>query len=96
MIRGDCTKSFGASSSGKSVIIASTEGNQDVEGLPGAKIGLTCIRRWEMGLGRHMDRQMKGGGHHGDGAPEFDPTALIALGLMVVVGYLVLKGVFGF
>lgn len=49
-----------------------------------------------MGLGRHMDRQMKGGGHHGGDSPEFDPTALIALGLMVVVGYLVLKGVFGF
>ncbi len=60
------------------------------------KLASMCTRRWEMGLGRHMDRQMKGGGHHGGDSPEFDPTALIALGLMVVVGYLVLKGVFGF
>lgn len=45
VIRVDCTKSFGTSSSGKSVIIASTEGNQDVPGLPGTKIGLNVYKK---------------------------------------------------
>jgi len=45
VIRVDTTKSFGVSSSGKSTIIASTEGNQDVDGLPGAKIGLNVYRK---------------------------------------------------
>lgn len=45
VIRIDTAKSFGVSSSGKSIIIASTEGNQDVEGLPGAKIGLNVYKK---------------------------------------------------
>ena len=44
VIRIDCTQNFGMSSSGTSVIIASTEGNQDVPGAPGAKIGLNVYK----------------------------------------------------
>ena len=47
-IRVDLSKSFGRSGSGKSIIIASTEGNQDVPGTPavdGVKIGLNIYRR---------------------------------------------------
>lgn len=44
-IRVDLTKEFGLSSSGKSVIIASTEGNIAVEGHEEAKIGLNVYRK---------------------------------------------------
>ncbi|MBR9976608.1 MAG: hypothetical protein KFH87_00850 [Bacteroidetes bacterium] len=40
-IKVDLSKEFGLSSSGKSVIIASTEGNQSVEGREEVKIGVT-------------------------------------------------------
>jgi hypothetical protein len=41
----DLTKEFGKSSSGKSIIIASTEGNVDVPGMEGAKIGLNVYKK---------------------------------------------------
>ena len=41
----DTTKEFGESSSGKSIIIATTEGNVDVPGVDGTKIGLNIYRR---------------------------------------------------
>jgi hypothetical protein len=41
----DLTKEFGRSSSGKSIIIASTEGNIDVPGMEGAKIGLNVYKK---------------------------------------------------
>jgi hypothetical protein len=44
-IRVDLTKEFGLSSSGKSVIIASTEGNVSIEGHEEAKIGLNVYRK---------------------------------------------------
>lgn len=37
-------KDFGLSSSGKSMIVASTEGNQLVEGTGGCKIGLNIYK----------------------------------------------------
>ncbi len=43
----DLTKELGPSSSGKSVIIATTEGNVDVPGEPEVKIGLNVYRRKE-------------------------------------------------
>ena len=43
----DLTKELGPSSSGKSVIIATTEGNVDVPGAPGVKIGLNVYRKKE-------------------------------------------------
>lgn len=42
-IRVDLTKEFGPSSSGKTTIIASTEGNVDVPGSD-MKIGLNCYK----------------------------------------------------
>lgn len=39
-IRVDMSKTYGPSSSGKTTIIASTEGNKAVPGSPDAKIGL--------------------------------------------------------
>lgn len=44
-IKVDLSKEFGLSSSGKSVIIASTEGNQSVEGKEEVKIGLNVYRK---------------------------------------------------
>ena len=44
-IKVDLTKEFGPSSSGKTIIIASTEGNVAVEGLEEAKIGLNVYRK---------------------------------------------------
>lgn len=41
----DISKEFGLSSSGKSVIIASTEGNQSVEGREEVKIGLNIYKK---------------------------------------------------
>lgn len=41
----DLSKRFGLSSSGKSVIIASSEGNQPVPGTDGIKIGLNVYEK---------------------------------------------------
>ncbi len=41
----DVSKEFGISSSGKSVIIASTEGNVSVPGKEDVKIGLNVYRK---------------------------------------------------
>lgn len=42
----DLTKDFGPSSSGKSNIVATTEGNQQLEGAPdGVKFGLTVYKK---------------------------------------------------
>jgi len=46
-IKVDLSKEFGLSSSGKSVIIASTEGNQSVEGREEVKIGLNIYKKPE-------------------------------------------------
>ena len=43
----DLAKELGPSSSGKSVIIATTEGNVDVPGEPEVKIGLNVYRKKE-------------------------------------------------
>jgi hypothetical protein len=44
-IKVDLTKEFGQSSSGKTIIIASTEGNVAVEGHEEAKVGLNVYRK---------------------------------------------------
>jgi len=44
-IKVDLTKDFGPSSSGKTIIIGSTEGNVTVDGHEEAKIGLTVYRK---------------------------------------------------
>lgn len=44
-IKVDLTKEFGPSSSGKTIIIASTEGNVAVEGHEEAKVGLNVHRK---------------------------------------------------
>jgi hypothetical protein len=44
-IKVDLTKEFGLSASGKSMIIASTEGNQSVEGREEVKIGLNIYKK---------------------------------------------------
>lgn len=41
----DLTQELGPSASGKSVIIASTEGNVDVPGVDATKIGLNVYRK---------------------------------------------------
>jgi hypothetical protein len=41
----DLSKEFGMSSSGKSIIISSTEGNVTVAGTDGVKIGLNVYKR---------------------------------------------------
>ena len=41
----DITKEFGLSSSGKSIIIGSTEGNVSVEGKEDVKVGLNVYRK---------------------------------------------------
>ncbi len=43
-IKVDLSKEFGESSSGKSIIIASTEGNQSVPENDGIKIGLNVYK----------------------------------------------------
>jgi hypothetical protein len=43
----DLTKELGPSSSGKSIIIATTEGNVDVPGAPGVKLGINVYRKKE-------------------------------------------------
>jgi len=44
-IKVDLTKEFGPSSSGKTIIIASTEGNVAVDGHEEAKVGLNVYRK---------------------------------------------------
>jgi len=44
-IRIDMSKTFGPSGSGKSIIIASTEGNADVPGAEGVKIGVNVYKK---------------------------------------------------
>ncbi len=44
-IKVDLSKEFGPSSSGKTIIIASTEGNQSVPGNEGIKIGLNVYKK---------------------------------------------------
>ncbi len=44
-IKVDLSKEFGPSSSGKTIIIASTEGNQSVPGKEDAKIGLNVYKK---------------------------------------------------
>jgi hypothetical protein len=44
-IKVDLTKDFGSSSSGKTIIIASTEGNVHVDGHEEAKVGLNVYRK---------------------------------------------------
>ncbi|HYU12185.1 MAG TPA: hypothetical protein VEK82_06390 [Stellaceae bacterium] len=41
----DLDQNFGLSSSGKSIIIASSEGNIEAPGAPGVKIGLNIYRK---------------------------------------------------
>ncbi len=43
----DLAKELGPSASGKSVMIATTEGNMDVPGEPDVKIGLNVYRKKE-------------------------------------------------
>ena len=44
-IKIDLTKESGPSASGKSIIIATTEGNQSLPGQDGMKIGLNVYKR---------------------------------------------------
>jgi hypothetical protein len=44
-IKVDLAKEFGPSSSGKTIIIASTEGNQSVEGKEDVKVGLNVYKK---------------------------------------------------
>ena len=43
----DLTKELGPSESGKSIMIATTEGNVDVPGAPHVKMGLNVYRKKE-------------------------------------------------
>ncbi len=45
MTKVDLTKDFGPSSSGKTIIIATTEGNQSVPGKEAVKIGLNIYKK---------------------------------------------------
>jgi len=44
-VKVDLTKEYGPSSSGKTIIIASTEGNADVPGCDGIKIRLNVYKK---------------------------------------------------
>ena len=44
-IKLDLTKEFGPSSSGKTIIIASTEGNVSIEGYEEIKVGLNVYKK---------------------------------------------------
>ncbi len=44
-IKVDLTKDFGPSSSGKTIIIASSEGNQSVPGMEAVKVGLNVYKK---------------------------------------------------
>jgi hypothetical protein len=41
----DLARTFGPSSSGKSIIIASSEGNAEIPGAPGVRLGLNIYRK---------------------------------------------------
>lgn len=45
IIKVDLTKTYGPSSSGKSIVIASTEGNQSIPGREDVKIGLNVYTK---------------------------------------------------
>lgn len=45
IVKIDLTKEFGESNSGKTIIIASSEGNQNVPDNKGIKIGINCYRK---------------------------------------------------
>ena len=45
IIKVDLSQSFGRSTSGKSIIIASTEGNQSIPGNEEVKIGLNIYKK---------------------------------------------------
>ncbi len=45
ILKVDLTKDFGPSSSGKTQIVASTEGNQPVEGRENIKFGLNVYKK---------------------------------------------------
>lgn len=47
----DMSKRFGKSGSGKSIIVASTEGNQSVPETDGVKIGLNVYIKAEQNVG---------------------------------------------
>lgn len=44
-IKINLAKNFGASKTGKTQIIATTEGNQPVEGKPGVYVGINCYKK---------------------------------------------------
>jgi hypothetical protein len=44
-IKINLAEDFGSSRTGKSRIIASTEGNQEVEGKPGVFVGINCYKK---------------------------------------------------
>ncbi len=44
-IKVDLAKDFGPSSSGKTIIVASTEGNQSVPGKEAVKVGLNVYKK---------------------------------------------------
>lgn len=44
-VRVDLTKEYGPSSSGKTIIVASTEGNADIPDTDGIKIGLNIYKK---------------------------------------------------
>lgn len=44
-IKVDLTKEFGPSSTGKTIIVASTEGNAEVPGIDGIKVGLNVYKK---------------------------------------------------
>lgn len=41
----DLTKEFGPSSTGKTIIVASSQGNADIPGKPGFRLGLNLFRK---------------------------------------------------
>ena len=47
-IKVDLTREFGPSSSGKTIIIASTEGNVSIEGHDEIKVGLNVYKKGEL------------------------------------------------
>ena len=51
IIKVDLSQSFGRSTSGKSIIIASTEGNQSIPGNEEIKIGLNIYKKAEWFIG---------------------------------------------
>jgi hypothetical protein len=43
-IKIDLSKEFGPSSSGKTIVVASTRGNANVDGHPNIKLGVNCFK----------------------------------------------------